>query len=419
VTLVDVARAAAATATVTIALACGALVGIPDSATQIADASSTDGDGATRDAPVPDAGIEAGGDSSACVSGARRCSGTGVQTCGSGGQWGSSTPCADTTPLCSDGFCGSTTGQSCQSQGDGLTNCGMSSESCCTSIEVTGGTYYRTYANTGSGPTGMANPATVTGFRLDKYLVTVGRFREFVKAGGAPSSGSGKHSHLNGGRGLANSYSPGAYESGWLPSDDTNIAPTDANLACAPRNVTWTSSPSTNEKLPINCANWYEAYAFCIWDGGFLPSEAEWEYAAGAGSEQREYPWGAAQPGEANRYAIYNCLYPSSSGICTVGGSNIAPVGSALLGAGLWGQIDLAGELGEWNLDALVPNADSGAVQYVEPCVDCAGLGPSNARGIRGGDFAHTALYMLPATRNSGNPIYRGLEYGFRCARTP
>jgi hypothetical protein len=31
------------------------------------------------------------------------------------------------------------------------------------------------YANDGGGPTGEADPATVSDFRLDKYLVTVGR----------------------------------------------------------------------------------------------------------------------------------------------------------------------------------------------------------------------------------------------------
>lgn len=43
-----------------------------------------------------------------------------------------------------------------------------------------------------------------------KYLITVGRFRQFVNAwfaGWRPAAGSGKHSHLNGGEGLANSAS--------------------------------------------------------------------------------------------------------------------------------------------------------------------------------------------------------------------
>jgi formylglycine-generating enzyme len=59
-----------------------------------------------------------------------------------------------------------------------------------------------------------------------------------------------------------------------------NIAPTSTNLACHSTNQTWTDTVGSHENLPINCINWYEAYAFCIWDGGFLPSDAESEYAA-------------------------------------------------------------------------------------------------------------------------------------------
>ncbi|MGA3125003.1 MAG: hypothetical protein ABSF69_30050, partial [Polyangiaceae bacterium] len=72
---------------------------------------------------------------------------------------------------------------SCQPGGPGMTNCGpggMGDESCCTSPEVTPGSYNRTYTNLGNGPTAEADPATVSGFRLDKYLVTVGRFRQYV-----------------------------------------------------------------------------------------------------------------------------------------------------------------------------------------------------------------------------------------------
>jgi formylglycine-generating enzyme required for sulfatase activity len=177
-----------------------------------------------------------------------------------------------------------------------MTNCGAGgsgTESCCTSLEVTNALkseaspYYRTYTY---GQTfSYADPATVSGFRLDKYLVTVGRFRQFVAAwsgGYYPSAGSGKHTHLNEGAGLANSASAGTYETGWDAVDwnnTTDIDPTTENLQSESPYSTWAATATMNENLPINTANWFESYAFCIWDGGFLPSEAEWEYAAPGG----------------------------------------------------------------------------------------------------------------------------------------
>jgi formylglycine-generating enzyme required for sulfatase activity len=246
--------------------------------------------------------------------------------------------------------------------------------------------------------------------------VTVGRFRQFVKAvlpadGGAPwlpPPGSGKHTHLNDGNGL--NGTGGGYEPGWVASDDGNVVPTDTNLGCQTGYSTWTASAGSQENLPINCVNWYEAYAFCIWDGGFLPSEAEWEYAAAGGSQQREYPWGSIDPGTSNQYAIYGCNYPSGSGSCA-GVTNIAPVGTATLGAGLWGQLDLAGEIFEWNLDE--------DASYVDPCVDCANFTAASSRVIRGGDFAHPRSYTV-ATYRFGVPSTLRQPYdGFRCARTP
>jgi sulfatase modifying factor 1 len=298
---------------------------------------------------------------------------------------------------------------------------------------VTGGSYSRTYTSLDGGVTGEADPADVSGFRLDKYLVTVGRFRQFVDAvlppdGGVswtPPTGSGKHTHLNGGQGLA--AAPGvdggqAYEPGWSGSaeDDGNIAPTYANLVsnCALAYPTWTSSASGGqENLPINCETWQEAYAFCIWDGGFLPTESEWEYAAAGGSEQLEYPWGTGTPGTACpgtgcEYAIYNCDYPNGSGVCT-GVTNIAPVGAAPMGAGRWGQLDLAGEMFEWNLDWY-------ANSYADPCADCVQLDSSSSvRVFRGGFFYQSASYFLPTYRSGNTPTLRLDGVGFRCARTP
>jgi formylglycine-generating enzyme required for sulfatase activity len=293
-----------------------------------------------------------------------------------------------------------------------MTNCGASGESCCTSPEVAGGTYYRTYTNSGDGGTGEADPATVSGFRLDKYMVTVGRFRQFVSAGHTPTAASGKHTHLNGGNGL--NATGGGYEPGWVASDDGSIALTNTNLACDGA-ATWTSSAGSNENKPISCVNWYEAYAFCIWDGGFLPSEAEWEYAAAGGSQQREYPWGSTAPGAGNQYAIYGnnagtCYYPNG-GTCT-GLANIAPVGTATMGANVWGQLDMAGNVYEWNLDW-------SASAYVDPCTDCAYLTASSNRVARGGYYYQPVSDLFPSFRDNAPPPYRAGGFGFRCARTP
>jgi formylglycine-generating enzyme required for sulfatase activity len=307
-------------------------------------------------------------------------------------------------------------GPSCRPGGAGMTNCGSGSESCCTSSEVPGGTYYRTYTNDGGGPTAEADPAAVSGFRLDKYLVTVGRFRQFVNAwnggsGWTPGAGSGKHTHLNSGHGLANSGSAGTYEPGWVTADNSNIAPTNTNLACDASFAIWTDTAGSHEYLPVTCVNWWESYAFCIWDGGFLPSEAEWEFAAAGGGQQREYPWGTTAPGTSNQYAIYGCYYPSGTGICT-GVTNIAPVGTAMSGAGRWGQLDLLGNMFEWNLDWVAT--------YVAPCIDCVAYQTAGfARDVRGGSFYSDAAYVGPPSLGGRAPASRGYDLGFRCARTP
>jgi formylglycine-generating enzyme required for sulfatase activity len=291
------------------------------------------------------------------------------------------------------------------------------------------------------GPPGEADPATVSGFRLDKYEVTVGRFRQFVSAlnsGYGPSIGSGKHAHLNGGLGLVDSssyqsYQGTSYEDGWSPGFILVNPPIDTTCEwiLSPGDyITFTTSPNGNEKLPVNCLSWSDAYAFCIWDDAFLPSEAEWEFAAAGGGEQREYPWGPADPGVDSQYAIYGCYYNGSgfddAGVASCTGvKNIAPVGTAALGAGLWGHLDLSGNVSEWVLDTF-PNANARA-PYVNPCVNCAYLAPSyqapmtqqnysNPHVARGSEFYYqnaTAAYRNTTTDDPS------ADTGFRCARTP
>jgi formylglycine-generating enzyme len=313
---------------------------------------------------------------------------------------------------------------SCALGGPGMTSCDPgddSADTCCTSLEVEGGIFQTNAGGAGNGTL----PATVSDFRLDKYLVTVARFRQFVVAwnGGAgyvPPAGSGKHTHVNDGAGLVNSGEPPTtYETGWLPSDDRNLAPTDANLICDPTASTWTSSAGSHESLPITCVNWWESYAFCIWDGGrdsaFLPSDSEWEYAAAGGSQQRAYPWGTMDPGTLSEYAIYNCYYDARAGCGGV--SNVAPVGTPTLGAGRWGQLDMGGEVLEWELDWWSPDRE------VYECTDCAYLTtatPNEAeRMFRGGSWNESGAALSPSHFGFNEPSARTPFLGFRCARTP
>ncbi len=369
------------------------------------------------DGGLEDAKGDASGGTNFCIPNATQCSGNGVETCQANAQWGGGAACTGTTPFCANGACAADP-PSCQAGGDGRSNCGAAdggAESCCTSPDVPPGTFFRTYTSSGGTPTGEADPATVSSFRLDKYDVTVGRFRQFVTAwssGWRPEPGTGKHAHLNGGSGL--NATAGGNEPGWLSSNDSNIEPTDSNLACWPPYNTWTSAAGGHEDLPINCVNWWEAYAFCIWDGGFLPTEAELEYASAGGSEQREYPWGSADPGTTNQYAIYGdgvskCFYPSGAACADV--ANIAPVGTATQGAGRWGQLDLAGDVWEWTLDWFAP--------YVAPCLDCANFTAGTSRVTRSGAFNDPSALLLSAYRNYDSPTDRYLSDAFRCARAP
>ena len=290
--------------------------------------------------------------------------------------------------------------------------CGaMGTSTCCASPLVPGGTFYRSFdVGTDNANTDVTNLATVSDFRLDTYVVTVGRFRQFVNADmgtqqNPPPAGAGART-LNG------SASQGGWDPSWNGFLTTDTASLVAIVKCDATYESWTDTPDANEALPMNCITWFEAFAFCVWDGGFLPTETEWNYAAAGGSEQRAYPW-SNPPSDLTidcSYANFNtgsayCANPPSGSVNAVGSESPA-------GDGRWGQADLAGNAYGWALDWYQS-------PYANPCNDCADLTPTSDRVIRGGGFPSPASNLRGAHRDYASPNARGSDIGVRCARTP
>jgi formylglycine-generating enzyme required for sulfatase activity len=295
--------------------------------------------------------------------------------------------------------------------------CGTANDSCCTSLAVPTGTFFRDHDVANNPPIsgGMSYPATISSFRLDKYDVTVGRFRAFVATGlgtqvHPPAAGDGAHPQRPG--------------SGWSASWNTSLEATTADLIANVKcsvDQTWIDVPGSaaDENRPINCITWYEAMAFCVWDGGYLPTEAEWDYAAQGGDEQRAYPW-SSPPGALTIDSSYSSYCPGGGNNCTGDGmvgctvTDIVPVGSFPKGEGRWHHADLAGNLYQWLLDWYGT--------YGVSCTDCINLtmptgGDLVARAMRGGAFVYDKDNLRGGDRSNGFPSMRNYIHGFRCAR--
>lgn len=333
-------------------------------------------------------GCQAGACVAECTPGDTQCVGNFIRYCSAQGQWeAQSVPCPDNAPRCVAGQC--TDPSSCQ----GLPKtCGPSgNESCCTSIFTPGGTYNRI--------NNPSYPATVSEYRLDKYEVTVGRFRKFFDGYPAnkPVAGIGANGNIP--------------NSGWSSAWDANLPATQAALQTAIQCTdipTWTSAPGANENRPMNCLDWYLMFAFCAWDNGYLPTEAQWNHAAAGGNEQRVYPWGATTPD--TTYTSFNCGAGGTVGTCSI--TDILLVGAySTKGDGKFGHTDLSGGVYEWMLDKWAsPYANIN-------CTDCADLVSGASRVIRGGDWRSTSASLPNNTRGVAGPTFH-LDYlGGRCAR--
>lgn len=315
--------------------------------------------------------------------------------------------CPDDLICGAEGFCrhpGSTT--TCAMESGPLSCIGLEAtcgpnhdEDCCAARQIPGGPFFRSFDVAGDGMfTSMAAPATVSPFTLDRFEVTVGRFRNFVEAGGGtranpPAAGAGE-------RALGGVPDRGGWESAWNANLPTDVSSLAAALQCD-ADATWTDAVGANEELPINCVTWYEAFAFCAWDSGFLATEAEWNFAASGGDEQRVYPW--SSPANSAALDCAHANYDACGDAAKIVGS-LSPAGD-----GRWGQADLSGNLWEWTLDWYGT--------YVTPCNDCADLSVETRRTNRGGGFSFAASYLRTAFRGFEAPAPAHASIGIRCGR--
>jgi formylglycine-generating enzyme required for sulfatase activity len=178
-------------------------------------------------------------------------------------------------------------------------------------------------------------------------------------------------------------------------------------------------------QLPVVAVTWDEAQAYCTWAGGGneklrLPSEAEWEYAARAGSRASRYgdlktvAWYGDNSGKPINSAaiwaevgqdntIYNeRLYAAGSGPHRVAG----------LKENAWNLRDMLGNVGEWTADWY----DAGYYTN-SPLTDPKG--PTEAkqyRVLRGGSWGYLPGNVRVSYRFRSEPSDRNFVIGFRCA---
>ncbi len=280
--------------------------------------------------------------------------------------------------------------------------CGAESppRDCCQSLQIDGGSFHRGYD--GVEPlNSMAYPAEIASFRLDTFEVTVARFRNFLKGypGNLPKEGAGKN---------PNDPSDPGWRAAWN-SDPARLPATAAatiNVAGRCQGYsTYTDAPGANEYKPINCINWYVAYAFCIWDGGRLPTNAELNYAAAGGSLQRAYPW--SDPSTSTAITATHAEW---------GTWNLRNVGAYPAGVGVFGQLDLSGNVAEFASDR------GNVAQYPIPCVNCArhddGTAVAAQVPVRGGSaMSVDKIYLRTGFSFAQDANGADPATGVRCAR--
>jgi formylglycine-generating enzyme required for sulfatase activity len=226
----------------------------------------------------------------------------------------------------------------------------------------------------GSSDEKPVHEVSVDRFAMGKHEVTVGQFRQFVNATGYKTEaekGDGCYSYKNGLRKLK--------EANWH-----------------------NSYLSQNDNHPVVCVSWNDANAYAEWlsqqtgQKYRLPTEAQWEYAARAGTETR-YWWG-------NSIGSNKVNCPNSE--CGDRFKYMAPVNS--FAPNPFGLYDMLGNVWEWTCSEYSSSYNGNE----KSCNEFA-----KRLSLRGGSWYIVAWGMRSADRNDGEPSERSAYLGLRVAR--
>ncbi len=241
-------------------------------------------------------------------------------------------------------------------------------------------------------------------FALERNEVTVAEFKRFVEETGYRTEAE------------RDTRAQGC--AGFIYADPAARSP------AAPPFTSWRNpglAQAQADPHPVLCVSWNDASAFAQWLSKKtgkryrLPTEAEWEYAARAGSSSSRY-WGD-DPEQACRYANvadqsrFQTWSFGQKHECTDGHYFTAPAGG--YAPNRFGLYDMIGNVWEWTEDCW--NASYAGA----PADGSAWLaGDCTQRVLRGGSWSTVPRYARSATRFKNPADFRDNLTGFRLART-
>ncbi|MCP4868834.1 MAG: formylglycine-generating enzyme family protein [Proteobacteria bacterium] len=148
---------------------------------------------------------------------------------------------------------------------------------------------------------------------------------------------------------------------------------------------------------PVVGVSWHDAVAYASWAGMSLPTEAQWEYAARAGTTTTY--WSGDSESDLARVGWYD------------GNSDLSLHAVGEKPANAWGLHDVHGNVWEWTADWY---GDYPGSSQTDP----AGPGSGSLRVRRGGSWNYDASRTRVAGRTATSPGHRYYNLGFRLLRS-